>query len=251
MEKLGDSKEDVIATLTRISAQAICEHYHQFAPKNKPTSEIFMCGGGAHNPNITDYIQSQFPDTRLTWLDEVNVPGDAKEAINFAWMGMEAIVGRPMLAPKNVETDEPCVVGKITPGANFRGDDDDGDGVWQGIQGDAAVGEELEGGEGVDWEGGAWFLESFLYLSMNTQANMENCSKTRRIIHGLFYLHLAAVMNSMGGCCPYMSHMEGYLVLASLRRQPYSTYVMPRVPLPSPLHTQWSAACQRCLEPVS
>jgi hypothetical protein len=35
-------------------------------------------------------------------------------------MGMEAIVGRPMLVPQRVETREPCVVGKITPGANFR-----------------------------------------------------------------------------------------------------------------------------------
>lgn len=79
-----------------------------------------MAGGGAHNPNITDYIQKRFPKMRLTWLDEVNVPGDAKEAISFAWMGMEAIVGRPLLVPKRVETDTPCVVGKITPGDNFR-----------------------------------------------------------------------------------------------------------------------------------
>ena len=35
-------------------------------------------------------------------------------------MGMEAIVGRPMLVPQRVETRDPCVVGKITPGVNFR-----------------------------------------------------------------------------------------------------------------------------------
>ncbi|KAI9876973.1 MAG: hypothetical protein M1830_005129 [Pleopsidium flavum] len=115
------SKEDVFATLTRISAQAIVEHYHRFAPKNRDIDEIYMCGGGAHNPNITDFIQKSFPNTRLTWLDEGNVPGDAKEAISFGDLdGNGAIVGRPLLVPKRVETSEPCVVGKITPGDNFR-----------------------------------------------------------------------------------------------------------------------------------
>ena len=33
---------------------------------------------------------------------------------------MEAIVGRPMLVPQRVENRDPVVVGKITPGDNFR-----------------------------------------------------------------------------------------------------------------------------------
>lgn len=56
---------------------------------------------------------------RLTWLDEVKFPSDANEAVSFAWMEVEAIVGRRLLGPKRVETDTPCVVGKITSGNNF------------------------------------------------------------------------------------------------------------------------------------
>lgn len=80
-----------------------------------------MAGGGAHNPNITDHIQKRFPHMRLalTWLDEVKFPSDANEAVSFAWMEMEAIVGRRLLGPKRVETDTPCVVGESTPGNNF------------------------------------------------------------------------------------------------------------------------------------
>ena len=57
---------------------------------------------------------------RLTWLDEINGLGDVKEKISFAWMTMEEMAGRPMLVSKRFETDEPCVVGKITLGANVR-----------------------------------------------------------------------------------------------------------------------------------
>ncbi len=93
IQGLGGSKEDVIATLTRISAQAIVEHYHRFAPKNREIDEIYMAGGGAHNPNITDFIQKSFPNTRLTWLDEDNVPGDAKEAISFGECFQPKVIG--------------------------------------------------------------------------------------------------------------------------------------------------------------
>ncbi len=91
IEAAGGNKYDVVATLTRISAQAICEHYKRFGPPGKNIDELYMCGGGAHNPNITDFIQKTYPNTRLTWLDEVNVPGDAKEAISFGkWSNSDA-----------------------------------------------------------------------------------------------------------------------------------------------------------------
>ena len=79
-----------------------------------------MGGGGSYNHNIINYLAKQLPHTRFTLVDEIGIPAGAKEALGFALPGLEGIVGRPMIVPKNAESSKPGVVGHIQPGNNIH-----------------------------------------------------------------------------------------------------------------------------------
>lgn len=121
----GMSKYDTVATITRITAQNIIKQYTTFLPRFDidPTKidEIYMCGGGARNPNIIAYLQERMPNTKILPLDLVGIPSDAKEAVSFAQQGLEALLGRAALVPINSDSLTPNTIsGKIAPGLRWR-----------------------------------------------------------------------------------------------------------------------------------
>lgn len=83
--------EDVMATLNRFSAEAIC---HALSTSLKGDDfEIFISGGGMHNPLLRRNINDLLPGVSIKDTSMLGVAPDAKEAVLFATLANEALSG--------------------------------------------------------------------------------------------------------------------------------------------------------------
>ncbi|MDR6195003.1 anhydro-N-acetylmuramic acid kinase [Siphonobacter sp. SORGH_AS_0500] len=89
------SPEDVLATLTRFSAETIAEAVKQSLAWHESSTQwvIYASGGGVHNPLLLAHIQELLPKFSLRKTDELGIFGDAKEAVLFATLANEALAG--------------------------------------------------------------------------------------------------------------------------------------------------------------
>jgi anhydro-N-acetylmuramic acid kinase len=85
------SVPDIIATLTRFSADTISEAIHRTVG-SKP-QHIFISGGGAHNPLMARWISERLPNSKFSTTADLGISGDAKEAVLFAVLANETLTG--------------------------------------------------------------------------------------------------------------------------------------------------------------
>jgi anhydro-N-acetylmuramic acid kinase len=86
------SLEDLMATLTRFSAETICDAIRkQVSAKDK--FRLIVSGGGAHNPLLISWIKELLPNMTVEKMDVLGISGDAKEAVLFAMLANEALAG--------------------------------------------------------------------------------------------------------------------------------------------------------------
>ena len=85
------SNEDIMATLAAFTANAIVKAI-TFCVEGKGAYEIYISGGGMHNPVLTGMIEDQL-GKKLKFTSDLGIAPDAKEAVLFALLGNEAIAG--------------------------------------------------------------------------------------------------------------------------------------------------------------
>lgn len=114
----GLHSEDVVATLTALTAASIVDAYRRFLPQMP--DEVILSGGGARNPVLVAMVRQQLAPKRLIAHEAVGVSGAAKEAVAFAVLAYEAVHGRPGNLPACTGAGSHAILGKIIPGANYR-----------------------------------------------------------------------------------------------------------------------------------
>ena len=105
------SDDDLIATLTAFTVQSIAAGIRRFCPGE--FAALWVGGGGVHNPRIMEGLRHALPSLAVRSLAELGVDPDAREALAFAVLANETLLGRPGNIPAATRAQRPVVLGKI------------------------------------------------------------------------------------------------------------------------------------------
>jgi anhydro-N-acetylmuramic acid kinase len=107
----GERAEDLLATLTELTARTISDAYRflGFQP-----DEVLLCGGGARNPELVRRIEARL-DCSVLPLETEGWNGDAREAAAFALLARQHILGFPSDLGWATGARGPRLLGKMTP----------------------------------------------------------------------------------------------------------------------------------------
>lgn len=105
------SADDLIATLTAFTVQSIAEGIDRFCPGE--FAALWVGGGGVHNPRIMAGLRRALPRLAVRSLAELGVDPDAREALAFAVLANETLLGRTGNIPAATRAQRPVVLGKI------------------------------------------------------------------------------------------------------------------------------------------
>jgi anhydro-N-acetylmuramic acid kinase len=113
--------DDLLATLTRFTAEAVAESFRRFLPEGA-VDEVVLAGGGARNPVLRDALRTALaPLPVRTGAEALGVDPDAREAAAFALLAWAHLKGVPANVPAATGASGPRVLGSLTPGAGGRG----------------------------------------------------------------------------------------------------------------------------------
>jgi len=116
----GLSLDGIVATVTRWTAASIAQALDRYLPR--PVDEVIVGGGGSFNPALLEFLQAELPEgITLSRHSDHGIPDDAKEAVGFALLGRETLLGRPANVTSATGASRPVILGSITPGHEWDG----------------------------------------------------------------------------------------------------------------------------------
>ncbi len=107
------SKEDVMATLNKFSADTIIDAILRSTILDKSYT-IFMSGGGMHNPLLVQQLKKGLPQFTFKNTNALQVNPDAKEAVLFALLANECIAGDTDYFSETIAGFPKTTMGKIS-----------------------------------------------------------------------------------------------------------------------------------------
>ena len=104
------SPVDVQATLLELSARCIADDIEKHCVG---ATEVYLCGGGAHNIALKSRLSQLLPKMTLALTESLGIPANWVEAVAFAWLAKQSLLGLPGNLPEVTGARGPRVLGAI------------------------------------------------------------------------------------------------------------------------------------------
>ena len=108
----GESAVNVQATLLALTARSVADSIRQSAGE---PHQIMLCGGGARNTALVKALQACMPKSHITRTSSVGFDEQHVEALAFAWLARQAMLGLPGNLPAVTGAAGLRVLGAIYP----------------------------------------------------------------------------------------------------------------------------------------
>lgn len=106
----NERAEDVQATLLELTCLSIAQSIQNHCTG---ASDIYLCGGGAHNQTLRNRLEALLPGCSVQSSNVLGIDSDYLEAIAFAWLAQQTMLGQPANLPLVTGAKHPCVLGAI------------------------------------------------------------------------------------------------------------------------------------------
>ena len=108
--------EDLLATVTDLTAYSIADAYERYVLPKYRASEIIVGGGGSYNATLLRFMKERFAPHGIAvrTQEDLGLSSDAKEAVAFALMADCCMRGKANTLPSVTGAEHPAVMGKIS-----------------------------------------------------------------------------------------------------------------------------------------
>lgn len=116
-EQMGLHRADTLATAVSLTTRAVERALGQFVLDRGSVDAVYVSGGGVHNRAVFDGLSRLLDGIRCAPIDELGIAADAKEAVDFALLARETLMGRPNVLPSVTGASRAQVLGNIAWGS--------------------------------------------------------------------------------------------------------------------------------------
>jgi anhydro-N-acetylmuramic acid kinase len=115
-EELGLRRADTLASAVSLTTRTIAGAIEDFVKNRGSIDTVYVSGGGVHNRAVLEGIDELLGNIPCLTIDELGISADAKEAVDFAVLARETLMGRPNVLPSATGATHRLVLGTIAWG---------------------------------------------------------------------------------------------------------------------------------------